>query len=62
MARSDLSLGKTPPRWTPQQPSKVATSSQIAAPQGWRDVPPLDPPAALESSDSYADCSPPGMA
>ena len=36
MARSNLSLGMTPLRWAPQQPPKVATVSQIAAPQGWR--------------------------
>ena len=36
MAESQLGLGKASPRWTPQQPSNVATISQIAAPQGWR--------------------------
>ena len=33
MVRSNLNLRKSPLRWTPQQPSKVATVSQIAAPQ-----------------------------
>eukprot|EP00959_Pyramimonas_sp_CCMP1952_P403051 8445284-Pyramimonas_sp.AAC.1 len=36
MARSRLGLRRTSLCWTPQQPSKVATVSQIAAPQGWR--------------------------
>eukprot|EP00959_Pyramimonas_sp_CCMP1952_P441760 9248331-Pyramimonas_sp.AAC.1 len=29
-------FGVYPLRWAPQQVSKVATISQIAAPQGWR--------------------------
>ena len=36
MARSHLGLGRASLCWTPQQPSKVVTVSQIAAPQGWR--------------------------
>ena len=36
MARSNLSPRRASLRWPPQQPSKVATVSQIAAPQGWR--------------------------
>eukprot|EP00959_Pyramimonas_sp_CCMP1952_P372994 7811023-Pyramimonas_sp.AAC.1 len=36
MARFHLSLGNKPLCFTNQQPSKVATVSQIAAPQGWR--------------------------
>ena len=54
-------------RWTSQEPTKVATVSQIAAPQGRRGllrspcVPlPLDLPRAHESGDSFADRSPPG--
>ena len=34
MARSNLNLRSTSLRWTPQQPSNVATVSRIAAPQG----------------------------
>eukprot|EP00959_Pyramimonas_sp_CCMP1952_P320195 6700822-Pyramimonas_sp.AAC.1 len=36
MARSNLNLRSTSLRWTPQQPSKVATLSQNAAPLGCR--------------------------
>eukprot|EP00959_Pyramimonas_sp_CCMP1952_P052997 1108694-Pyramimonas_sp.AAC.1 len=51
----------------PKQPSKVATVSQIAAPQGWRGLiwacggyPLYCPPhAALESRDGFANRSPP---
>ena len=35
MVRSNLSLRRTSLCWTPQQPSKVATVPQIAAPEGW---------------------------
>ena len=55
--------------WTSQEPTKVATVSQIAAPQGRRrllgspsDVAMLDLPGANESGDSFADRIPPGMA
>ena len=54
-------------RWATQQPSKVATVSQIAAPEdgevksesAWGPTP-LATPAALESGDSFADRSPQG--
>ena len=36
MARSNLSPRGASLRWPPQQPSKVVTGSQIAAPQEWR--------------------------
>ena len=48
---------------------KVETLSQIAAPKDGevssdlpKDVTALDPPGAHESSDGFADRSPPGMA
>eukprot|EP00959_Pyramimonas_sp_CCMP1952_P359501 7527955-Pyramimonas_sp.AAC.1 len=37
IARSSSDLRGAPLRWTRHQPSKVATVSQIAAPQGRRD-------------------------
>ena len=37
-ARSRLGVRGTPLRWLPQEPTKVATTSQIAAPSGNREV------------------------
>eukprot|EP00959_Pyramimonas_sp_CCMP1952_P111240 2327211-Pyramimonas_sp.AAC.1 len=70
MARSRSGPRGASPCRTPQQASKEATVSQIAAPQRWRGLiwarawrhcagP---SPAGIESGDRFADRSPPGMA
>ena len=66
-ARRHSNLRVAPLRWASEEPPKLATASQFAAPRGGEaeflsayDATPLDPPGAHEHGDSFVIRGPQG--